>query len=183
MVTETLKPILEALILAADEPLSVAQMRAILKEAEMEPLPETKLIRAALETLIEEYQDRGIGLQEVASGYRFQVHTDYMPYVKKLWREKPPKYSRAVLETLALITYRQPITRAEIESVRGVTVSTQVIRTLIEHEWVKIVGHKDTPGKPALYATTQQFLDALNLKNLEDLPELPELQQELETIE
>ena len=137
--------------------------------------PGRDAIKAALDLIQKDCEDRSIELKEVKSGFRFQVRQTYADWVAKLWEEKPARYSRAAMETIALIAYRQPITRAEIEEVRGVSVSTQIIKTLLERDWVKVVGHRDVPGKPALYATTKNFLDYFNLKSLEDLPTLAEI--------
>ncbi len=169
---EQLKAVIEAILFAADEPMSVNRLLALFVEDEM---PEPAQIKAALEQIQQDYADRSVELKEVGSGFRFQVRQDYADWVSRLWEEKPARYSRATLETLALIAYRQPITRAEIEEVRGVSVSTQIIKTLMERDWVKVVGHRDVPGKPALYATTRGFLDYFNIANLENLPSLAEL--------
>lgn len=173
---EQMKRIIEAALMAAERPLTVENLQRLFEENTNDNLPSNKEIKEVLQILSEDYKDRAVNLIEVASGYRFQICKDVAPWVQKLWQERPPRYSRALLETLALIVYRQPITRAEIEDVRGVSVSTTVIKTLLEREWVRIVGHKDLPGKPALYATTKQFLDDLNLKSLEELPSLMEIQ-------
>lgn len=166
------KKILEASIMAATEPMSIDQLKKVLNpEYELS----TEQVKTILEELKSDYQDRGIELKEVATGFRFQVIQALTPWVQKLWHEKPVKYSRAFLETLALIVYRQPITRAEIEDIRGVAVSTTIIKTLMEREWVKVIGHKEVPGRPALYATTKQFLNDFNLKSLSELPPLSEL--------
>src|SRR5690606_10035661 len=127
-------------------------------------------LRAALGAIQAFYRQRGFELKEVASGYRFQVATAMAPWVSRLWEERPQRYSRALLETLALIAYRQPITRGDIEEIRGVAVSSNIVKTLLEREWIRVVGHKDVPGRPAMYATTRKFLDYFNLKNLDDLP-------------
>jgi segregation and condensation protein B len=137
--------------------------------------PERDEIRNALQAIEEDCNDKSFELKQVSSGYRFQVKKDYSDYVSRLWEERPARYSRALLETLALVAYRQPITRAEIEGVRGVSVSSTIMKTLLEREWVKVVGHRDVPGKPAIYATSKNFLDYFNLKSLEDLPPLAEL--------
>ena len=167
-----LKNILEAALLAAGRPLSLDQLGALFEE-------DQRPIRADLKTNIiclqDDYLGRGIELAEVASGYRFQVRETYSPWVSKLWEEKPARYSRAMLETLSLIAYRQPITRGEIESIRGVAVSTHIIRSLQERNWARIVGHRDVPGRPAMYATTREFLDYFNLKNLDELPPLADI--------
>ncbi len=172
MNNEELKPVVEGLIFAADEPMSIKDLFAIFTDnAAIEQVQ----IKEVLDQLKEEYEGRGLELKEVGSGFRFQVREAHAEWVAKLWQERPARYSRASLETLALIAYRQPITRAEIENVRGVSVSSNIIKTLVEREWVRIVGHRDVPGKPALYSTTKTFLDYFNLKSLEDLPPLSEL--------
>lgn len=172
MNNEELKPVVEGLIFAADEPMSIKDLFAVFTEqTDIEQVQ----IKEVLDLLKEEYQSRGLELKEVGSGFRFQVREEYAPWVSKLWQERPARYSRASLETLALIAYRQPITRAEIEDVRGVSVSSNIIKALLEREWVRVVGHRDVPGKPALYSTTKEFLDYFNLKSLEELPPLSEL--------
>lgn len=173
-----IKKILEAIFLAAGRPLTVDQLQSLFAEG---AVPERGDIRAALKELEADYENRGIELKQVASGYRIQVREVMQPWVSRLWEEKPARYSRALLETLSLIAYRQPITRGEIEDVRGVTVSTSIMRTLLEREWVKVVGHRDVPGRPAMYATTRQFLDYFSLKSLDELPTLAEL-RDLSTI-
>tara|TARA_B100000674_G_scaffold294030_1_gene243851 strand:+ start:64 stop:663 length:600 start_codon:yes stop_codon:yes gene_type:complete len=165
-----LKEIIEAAILAADGPVSVQQLREIF-EGESVSQMELKQVLAEIEKSCE---GRGFELKKVASGYRFQVKVDYSDWVSRLWKEKTPRYSRALLETLALIAYRQPITRGDIEDVRGVSVSSNIIRTLIERDWIKIIGHREVPGRPALYATTKAFLDYFNLERLDQLPTLKE---------
>jgi len=172
MNNEELKPVVEGLIFAADEPMSIKDLFAIFTD---NTAIEQVQIKEVLDELKEEYAGRGLELKEVGSGFRFQVRETHAEWVAKLWQERPARYSRASLETLALIAYRQPITRAEIEDVRGVSVSSNIIKALVEREWVRIVGHRDVPGKPALYSTTKIFLDYFNLKSLEDLPALSEL--------
>ncbi|MBK1673542.1 SMC-Scp complex subunit ScpB [Ectothiorhodospira shaposhnikovii] len=172
MTPELLCRILEGALLAADRPLSLEQMERLFEDAER---PSRAELRKALDALAQACDDRGYELRQVGSGYRFQVREALSPWISRLWEERPPRYSRALLETLALIAYRQPITRAEIEAVRGVTVSTQIIKTLTEREWVRVVGHKEVPGRPALYGTTPRFLDYFNLSSLDDLPSLMEL--------
>lgn len=167
-----IKRIVEAAIMAAEKPLSRKNIVELFDELEC---PEANLIDEALEALAEDCEKRGYELVRVASGYRFQVKQELSRWVGKLWKEKAPRYSRALLETLSLIAYRQPITRGEIESIRGVAVSSQIIRTLMERDWIKSVGHKDVPGRPAIYATTKIFLDYFNLKSLDQLPPLAEL--------
>jgi segregation and condensation protein B len=170
--TEQLRRIIEGAIMAAGEALSVDKLHGLFEEHEA---PEKSEIKDILQLIADDYEGRGFQLVEVASGWRFQVREDVATWVNRLWEEKPQKYSRALLETLALIAYRQPITRGDIEDVRGVAVSSQIIRTLVEREWVKVVGHRDVPGRPSLYATTRQFLDYFNLKSLDELPTLSEL--------
>ena len=172
MNNEELKPVVEGLIFAADEPMSIKDLFAIFNE---QAAIEQVQIKEVLDLLKEDYEGRGLELKEVGSGFRFQVRENHAEWVAKLWQERPARYSRASLETLALIAYRQPITRAEIEDVRGVSVSSNIIKALLEREWVRVVGHRDVPGKPALYSTTKEFLDYFNMKSLEDLPPLSEL--------
>lgn len=172
MTEQELKRIIESVLFAADEPVSIKQIQDVFGEDNAQ---ETDAIKSAIAALQDDYADHSLELREVSSGYRFQVKQDYANWVSKLWEEKPARYSRATLETLALIAYRQPITRGEIEEIRGVSVSSQIIKTLQEREWIKVVGHRDVPGKPALYATTHEFLDYFNLKSLQDLPPLSEL--------
>lgn len=167
-----LKCILEGALLAAGETLNLDRFAALFDDHER-PSPEA--MRELLAELGEEYAGRGIELKEVASGFRIQVRKEYGHWVSRLWTEKPPRYSRALLETMALIAYRQPITRGEIEEIRGVTVSSDMIKSLLERDWVRIVGHRDVPGRPALYATTHDFLDYFDLKSLEELPTLSEI--------
>ena len=166
-----LKQIIEGAILAAEAPLSIEQLMRLFEGDE----PERIDVRDALQEIAQECEGRGFELKQVASGYRFQVRSDYGEWVSRLWKEKPPRYSRALLETLALIAYKQPITRGDVEEIRGVAVSTNIIRTLLEREWVRVVGHRDVPGHPALYATTKNFLDYFNLRNLDELPSLAEI--------
>ena len=168
-----LKNILEAVLLAADRTLTVPQMEALFELDEERPTRDE--IRKALHEMADDYADRGYELKQVASGFRLQVKQDYATWVGRLWEEKPARYTRALLETLALIAYRQPITRGEIEEVRGVSVSSNIIKTLLERDWIKVLGHKDVPGKPSLYGTTKEFLDYFNLKSLDQLPTLAEI--------
>ncbi len=173
MSQEKLKNILEAAMFAAQRPLAVDDLAALFEGSDW--TPERKAIREALATLAEEWQERGIELKEVSSGCRFQVRKEYSGWLGSLWSERPPRYTRALLETLALIAYRQPITRGEIEDVRGVSVSPSIIKTLTEREWIRPLGHKDVPGRPELFGTTRQFLDSFNLKSLDELPPLSEI--------
>jgi segregation and condensation protein B len=167
-----LKNVIEAALLAAGRPLSVAELVEMFDAREQ---PEAGEVRAVLEELESDYTDRGIELKEVASGFRIQIRHTISEAVSRLWQERPQRYSRALLETLALIAYRQPITRAEIEEVRGVTVNPNIVRTLFERNWIRVVGHREVPGHPELLGTTREFLDYFNLKNLDDLPSLAEL--------
>lgn len=170
--------IIEGALLAAGKALTVAQLTELFEEHER---PENAAIREALGEVAARCEGRGFELQEVAGGFRFQVRQSLSPWVARLWQERPQKYSRALLETLALIAYRQPITRGEIEEIRGVAVSTNIVKTLHEREWIRVVGHRDVPGRPAMYATTRQFLDYFNLKSLDQLPALAEI-RDLETL-
>ena len=174
--SQPLAKIVEGALLAAGGVLTIDGIKRLFPE---EAQPETEEIKQALAELRDYYDDqgRGIELTEVASGYRIQVRSDLSQWIVKLWEEKPAKYSRAILETLVLIAYRQPITRSEIEEVRGVGVSTHIIKTLQEREWIRVVGNKEVPGRPALYGTTRQFLDYFNLKSLGELPSLMELNE------
>jgi len=173
MEIDKLKPILEAVFSASDKPLSVNQLFELFVGDIEQPGKDE--IRQAIQQLVEKYADSGFELKQVASGFRFQVRVDFETWVVRLWEQKPPRYSRALLETLALIAYRQPITRGEIEDIRGVSVSTNIINTLQERDWVKSLGHKDVPGRPTLYGTTSGFLDYFNLKSLNELPTLAEI--------
>lgn len=168
---QQLKNIIEAALLAAGEPLSIERLLSVFGENP----PERAEVRAALDSLAQDCAERGVELIEVGSGFRLQVRQEYAQWVSRLWEERPARYSRALFETLALIAYRQPITRAEIEDIRGVGVSTQIVKTLHEREWIRVLGHRDVPGKPALYGTTRHFLDHFNLKSLDELPTLAEI--------
>ncbi len=167
-----LKTILEAVLLAAGEPLASDRLLSVFPEAER---PDRETLRAALAELAADCIGRGVELVEVAGGFRLQVPKTFSPWVSRLWEERGASYSRALLETLALITYRQPITRGEIEAVRGVSLSGGIMKTLQERGWIKVVGHREVPGRPALYATTHAFLDYFNLKSLSELPPLAAL--------
>ena len=167
-----LEKILEALLLASDQPLSVEQLQKLL--AADAPLGK-KEIREALERLAQRYDGSAAEVKEVASGFRVQVRAQFSEWIHRLWQERPPKLSRALMETLALICYRQPITRGEIEEIRGVSMSPNIIKTLLERGWIREVGVKEVPGRPAMLGTTQQFLDDMNLKSLDQLPSLPEI--------
>ncbi len=175
-----LAPLLEAFLLASGKPQSLERLFELFEEAER---PEPAVFKKALEVLRKSCNGRAFELKEVASGYRLQIREDYAPWVGRLWEERPQRYSRALLETMALIAYRQPITRGEIEDVRGVAVNTNIVKTLLEREWIRIVGYREVPGKPAMFATTKAFLDHFNLKNLDDLPALADLREmELEPV-
>ena len=167
-----LRKIVEGAILASGQPMTIAKILELFDE---EVRPEKDEVLAALQDIQADCQDKGFQLKEVGSGWRFQVREETAPWVNRLWEEKPQKYSRALLETLSLIAYRQPITRGDIEEIRGVAVSSHIMKTLMERDWVKVVGHRDVPGRPSLYATTRQFLDYFNLKSLEELPSLSEI--------
>lgn len=178
MDNQRIKHIVESVLLAAGKPLDLDQLLAVFGDGEK---PEREDIREAVTALQQDYAERGIELVEIASGYRIQVSQVMEPWVSRLTEEKPTRYSRALLETLALVAYRQPITRGEIEDIRGVSVSSSIMKTLQEREWVRVVGHRDVPGRPAMYGTTRQFLDYFNLNGLDDLPTLMEL-RDIDTI-
>ena len=167
-----IKYFIEAAMLAAGRPLSVDQLKALF---DGRSAPENAEIRGALAALNDDYEHRGIEVAEVASGFRIQIRPAMTERLQKLWEERPPRYSRALFETLALIAYRQPITRGEIEEVRGVAVSSNIVRSLMERDWIRVVGHRDVPGRPAMFGTTKAFLDYFGLKKLDDLPELSDL--------
>lgn len=169
---ERIQKIVEGALLASGEALNLDRLLSLFDEHER---PEKDVLQDALRGIESNCADRGFHLVQVASGWRFQVRSDLAPWVNRLWEEKPQKYSRAILETLALIAYRQPLTRGDIEQVRGVSVSSHIVKSLAEREWIKVVGHRDVPGRPALYATTRQFLDYFGLKSLDELPTLNEL--------
>ncbi|MBC54453.1 MAG: SMC-Scp complex subunit ScpB [Gammaproteobacteria bacterium] len=172
MDARTLQQIIEGLLLSAGRPLSVTALAELFLDAER---PTHEQIRDALSAIALDCEDRGFELKEVASGFRFQVPQKLSPWISRLSEEKPQRYTRALLETLGLIAYRQPITRGDIEEIRGVAVSSTIIRTLLDREWVRVVGHRDVPGRPAMFATTRHFLDYFNLKNLQELPPLAEI--------
>lgn len=174
MSQEKVKNIIEAALMVSTKPLSIASILSLF-ESEQTLQPERNDIRAALEELQQDYSARGIELAEIASGFRVQARDEYASWVNHLFDERPPRYSRALLETLAIIAYRQPITRGEIEEIRGVSVSGTIIKTLFEREWIKGVGHRDVPGKPELLVSTKAFLDYFNLKKLSDLPALADI--------
>lgn len=167
---EEVKRILEAVLLTQQQPVPLTELRKVFADG-LHP----DVLRRALETLRQEWEGRAVELVQVAEGWRFRTRPEYQPYLDRLNPEKPPRYSRAVLETLAVIAYRQPVTRGDIEAIRGVAVGSQILRTLEERGWIETVGHKEVPGRPALYATTQRFLSDLNLRALSELPPLPEI--------
>ena len=167
-----LKNVIEAALLAAARPVSVSELQQIFDE---QSRPTPKELRVVLDALTADYEGRGVTIKETANGFRFQVRNEFSHEVSRLWPDRPKKYSRALLETLALIAYRQPITRAEIEHVRGVAVNPEIVKTLMERNWVRVVGHRDVPGHPELLGTTSEFLDYFSLKSIEDLPPLAEL--------
>ncbi len=167
-----IKRIVEAILFAANRPMMPKQIQQVFPELEQ---PEIKEIQAAIESIALDYEPRPVGLKKLASGYRFQVKEGMSPWISRLFEEKPPKYSRATLETLAIIAYRQPVTRGEIEDIRGVSVSSNIIRTLLDREWIRVIAHKEVPGRPALYGTTKQFLDYFNLSSLDELPAMEEI--------
>lgn len=171
MTSESVQSIIEAALMVAGRPLSIASLQNLFSETER---PSSIEIKSVLDEINKRYEHSGIVLQEVASGYRLQAKSELSPWLSRLWEERAPRYSRAFLETLAIIAYKQPITRAEIEEIRGVTVSTNIIKTLQEREWVRIIGYREVPGKPAVYATTREFLDHFNLKSLAEMPTLAE---------
>ena len=177
-----LKQIVEGALMASDEPLSVDRLVKLFKRGELDPAEGTHLIREALRELGEEAAGRGYELKRVASGFRFQVRNELSAWIGRLWEEKPPRYSRALLETLALIAYKQPVTRGDIEKVRGVAVSQNIVRTLLERGWVRVLGQRETPGRPNLYGTTRAFLDYFNLKKLDELPPLAEIRSMIEPL-
>lgn len=172
MASEAVRRIVEALLFAAGQPLSLERILACFDEASR---PQRAEIRAVLEEISAALEERAVELHEVAGGWRIQLRTGYAEWVDRLWEEKPPRYSRALLETLALVVYRQPISRGEIEEIRGVSLSQSIIKTLTERQWIRVVGHREIPGRPALFGTTRQFLDDFNLSSLERLPTLPEV--------
>lgn len=173
--SDTLRRIIEGALLAAGKPLNVNQLQELFGDDDVRPARDE--ILAVLEDIGASLDGRGYELKQVASGWRFQVCEELAPWVGRLWEEKPQKYSRAVLETLAIVAYRQPITRGEIEDIRGVAVSTNIVRTLLDRDWIRVVGHREVPGRPAMYATTRGFLDYFNVKSLDELPTLAEIRE------
>lgn len=172
MTTEKLQSIIEAALMIAGHPLSIASLQNLFPEEERPGTADIKIVLAAIQE--KHQQDSGVELKEVASGYRLQAKAELSPWLCKLWEERAPRYSRAFLETLSIIAYKQPITRAEIENIRGVTVSSNIVKTLLEREWIRIIGFREVPGRPAIFGTTKEFLDYFNLKSLTELPSLAE---------
>jgi segregation and condensation protein B len=177
-----LKQILEAALFASDEPLGMERLVKLFAHGELDSEEGRAQIRATLDELAADAEGRGYELQRVASGWRYQVRQEFSEWVSRLWEEKPPRYSRALLETLALIAYKQPVTRGDIEDLRGVAVSQNIMRTLLERNWIRVVGEREVPGRPSLYGTTKAFLDYFNLKSLDQLPPLPEIRSLIETM-
>lgn len=175
------KNLVEAAILSSPEPTSIEKLKSLLEHSGVQA--DAKAVRTIIESLDEDCLNRGVELKEVGSGFRFQVKENYATKMVNLWDNKAQKYSRALLETLSLIAYRQPITRGEIEAIRGVSVSTHIIKTLIERNWIKILGHKDVPGRPVIYGTTPSFLAYFNLKSLSQLPPLPKIDSDKHKLE
>lgn len=171
MTSEQLQAIIEAALMVAGHPLTIASLQAIFPENER---PSNADIKTCLASIKERHVNSGIELQEIASGYRLQAKAELSSWLAKLWEERAPRYSRAFMETLAIIAYKQPVTRAEIEEIRGVTVSTNIVKTLQEREWIRVIGYREVPGRPAIYGTTKEFLDYFNLKSLSELPTLAE---------
>jgi segregation and condensation protein B len=180
MAPETIGQIVEAALLASEGPLTVDNLFRLFALGELDEEDGRKQIRTAIETLQDACEDRGVTLQKVSSGYRYQTRQDLSPWVSRLWEEKPPRYTRALLETLALVAYKQPVTRGDIEQVRGVSVSQNIMRTLLERDWIRVVGQREAPGRPSMYGTTKAFLDYFNLNKLEELPPLEEIKAMIE---
>ena len=176
METKQIARIVEAALLAADDPVSIDRLIKLFAPGELPDTSARGAVRAALEEIGQSTAERGFELVRVASGFRFQVRQQFSPWVSRLYEERPPRYSRALFETLALIVYRQPVTRGDIEQIRGVSVSQSIMRTLLERGWIRVVGERETPGRPALYGTTRAFLDYFNLKSLDDLPPMEEIE-------
>ncbi len=180
MAPETIAQIIEAALLASEAPLTVDNLFRLFTLGELDEEEGRKQIRTALETLQDACDGRGVTLQKVSSGYRYQTLQHLSPWISRLWEEKPPRYTRALLETLALVAYKQPVTRGDIEQVRGVSVSQNIMRTLLERDWIRVVGQREAPGRPSMYGTTKAFLDYFNLNKLEELPPLEEIKAMIE---
>ncbi len=179
---QKIQQIVEAALLASDGPLTVASLVKLFAPGELDEENASRQVRDALGALTEQAADRGVELKRVASGYRYQVRQELSEWVSRLWDEKPPRYTRALLETLALIAYKQPVTRGDIEQVRGVSVSQNIMRTLLERDWIRVVGQREVPGRPSLYGTTKAFLDYFNLSTLNELPPLAQIREILEPV-
>jgi len=179
MEIDRIKQIVEAALLCADEPLTIDALERLFSAEECD----RATLKAVLDALAEDCRNRGIELKRVASGHRYQVRQELAPWMSRLWEDRPPRYSRALLETLALIAYKQPVTRGDIEQVRGVAVNSNMVRTLLERDWIRVVGYREVPGRPAMYGTTKAFLDYFNLKSLDELPSLPEIRALIEPVE
>ena len=177
---EQIQQIIEAALLAAEGPLTVDNLFRLFEIGELDEEEGRKQIRAALQSLEDACENRGVALQKVASGYRYQTRQDLSRWVSRLWEEKPPRYTRALLETLALVAYKQPVTRGDIEQVRGVSVSQNIMRTLLERDWIRVVGQREAPGRPSMYGTTKAFLDYFSLNKLDDLPPMEEIKAMIE---
>lgn len=182
LASEKVAQIIEAALLAAEGPVTVDGLFKLFRDGELGAEEGRKKVRQVLKELQANNSDRGIELVQVASGYRFQARQDLSPWVSRLWDEKPPRYTRALLETLAIITYKQPVTRGDIEQIRGVGVSQNIMRTLLEREWIKIVGQREAPGRPAIYGTTKAFLDYFGVRSLDQLPPLDEIREMIEPV-
>jgi segregation and condensation protein B len=180
METDQIQRIIEGALLASDGPLTVANLVKLFAPGELDEETGSQQVRTVLKDLQAESETRGVELRRVASGYRYQVRQELSTWVSRLWDEKPPRYTRALLETLALVAYKQPVTRGDIEQVRGVSVSQSIMRTLTEREWIRVVGQREVPGRPSLYGTTKTFLDYFNLKSLDELPPLAEIRALIE---
>jgi segregation and condensation protein B len=176
---ERIKQIVEAALLCADEPLTIDALQRLFEPEQCD----RSTLNSVLGALAEDCRGRGIELKRVASGHRYQVRQELAPWMSRLWEDRPPRYSRALLETLALIAYKQPVTRGDIEQVRGVAVNSNMVRTLLERDWIRVVGYREVPGRPAMYGTTKAFLDYFNLKGLDQLPSLPEIRALIEPVE
>jgi len=182
LASEKVAQIIEAALLAAEGPVTVDGLFKLFRDGELGAEEGRKKVRQVLKDLQANNSDRGIELVQVASGYRFQARQDLSPWVSRLWDEKPPRYTRALLETLAIITYKQPVTRGDIEQIRGVGVSQNIMRTLLERDWIKIVGQREAPGRPAIYGTTKAFLDYFGVRSLDQLPPLDEIREMIEPV-
>ena len=182
LVAEKVTQIVEAALLAAEGPVTVDGLFKLFRDGELDAEEGRKKVRQALKDLQSKNAERGIELVQVASGYRFQARQDLSPWVSRLWDEKPPRYTRALLETLAIVVYKQPVSRGDIEQIRGVSVSQNIMRTLLEREWIKVVGQREAPGRPAIYGTTKAFLDYFGVRSLDQLPPLDEIREMIEPV-